>query len=204
MKEVKVVVFDVDGVLIRCVDAFGNFLWQKNLERDLGISVQETSEKLFQKYWSRISSGKMDTLKAIGHFLNEIDVSLSPERFMAYWHENDRNVNEAMYSLAKVLRKKGYRVCIGTNQEKYRLAHIHTVLNREGVFENVFASCDIGSAKPDRDFFVRVQRQIGTPPSQILLVDDTKSNVDTAKKLHWHGHHFTSVDRFKTEVLARM
>ena len=50
-------------------------------------------------------------------------------------------------------------------------------------FTRVFASHQIGHRKPHRAAFDRVLREIGLPPSEVLLFDDLVANVEAARAL---------------------
>jgi len=200
-KEIKAIVFDVDGVLINCEDSAGNFFWQTDLEADLGISIKETSEKLFKKHWKIISAGKLDTKEAIAIFLKEIGSKHSASHFLEYWLQNDSNVNREVYLLAKELHQKGIRLFIGTNQEPYRLEHLEKLLNAEKMFEKIFASCQLGCEKPHHKFFDKMQEVIQEKPQSILFIDDSEENVLVSKNLGWQGHHFQTIDRLKLDIL---
>ena len=40
----KAIIFDVDGVLIKQKDEHGKYLWQKNIEIDLGLSPDQVQQ----------------------------------------------------------------------------------------------------------------------------------------------------------------
>ena len=66
--EIKAIIFDVDGVLLNSTDSNGQFHWLRMIEQDLGISISETTNILFKKYWSHIWDRQMDTPEIIDQF----------------------------------------------------------------------------------------------------------------------------------------
>lgn len=197
---IKAIVFDVDGVLINCVDDEGCFSWQKSIKEDLGIPAEVVTKGFFLKYWPRIGTGEMDTLEALSEFLNGIGAGISANTFMDYWFEKDSDINQDVYELASHLKEKGYRLFIGTNQEKYRLDHLKNLLNKNDLFEDFFASSIIGYGKPDPLFFKAVIERTGLKPSEMFFIDDSDKNIETARSLQWHAHHFSSIESLKLEL----
>ena len=203
MNKIKAVIFDVDGVLIRGTDDSGNFLWKKNLEKDLGISKQIV-RRLFKEYWPQIGTGKLDTLDAIGQFLSSIESDLSPQEFMTYWHKNDSNVDVKMVEAVKSLRSKGYQLFLGTNQEKYRAKYMWENLGFQNYFKDIFASCYIGFEKPNQHYFEAVQEKIGLNSDEIVFIDDSQLNVEAAKNLGWHSFLHNCYEETEKNLLRRL
>jgi len=197
--QIQAIVCDVDGVLIKVVDDIGNFLWHKNIEADLGFS-QDQLQGFFVKYWKCISTGTIDTLEAIGLYLESINSRVSSQQFIQYWHQNDSNVDELMIDAMRILKSKGYRLFLGTNQEKYRANHLWDTLGFSDCFEDIFASCYIGYEKPAYDYFVAVHRKMGIQPHEILFIDDSNKNVESAKSCGWQGYCHQSFKQTKKDI----
>lgn len=188
--KIKAVIFDVDGVLIRGQDENGEFLWQKNVERDLAIK-KDAIPKLFKEYWPLIGTGQLDTVQAVQQFLNSIESKVTAIDFINYWHKNDSNLDNSMLNAAKELNKKGYELYLGTNQEKYRAKYMWEELGFNKVFKDIFASCFIGAEKPNIEYFERVQAKLNLSSAQILFLDDHEKNVESAKQQGWNAiRHF--------------
>lgn len=196
----KAIVFDVDGVLLHTYDGEGNFLWHKNLENDLGISSIQTNDLFFRKYWSKIGIGEMDTLDALAEFLNEINSKVTPQEFLDYWFEKDSSINNEVYQIAKDLYDRGYALYIGTNQETYRVEHLRKILNHENIFKKLYASSLMKCEKPSTEYFKVISRETNHKPEELLFVDDTLVNVESALSLGWHAHHFKTVEGFRESL----
>lgn len=46
--------------------------------------------------------------------------------------------------------------------------------------------------KPDEEFFAKVQMAVGLAGHELLLVDDSRANVDAALRAGWHAVHWTT------------
>jgi putative hydrolase of the HAD superfamily len=67
--------------------------------------------------------------------------------------------------------------------------------------DGCYYSAALGSRKPHRAFFEAIQAQIDVPPSDLLLVDDSKDNVAAAISAGWSAVHWTPAKRL-TDIIA--
>jgi len=58
-----------------------------------------------------------------------------------------------------------------------------------------FVSCQEGVRKPDSRIYDIVQERLGVPPSSLILVDDSASNVKAALGNGWKGFVFEGSER---------
>ncbi|MCH1867027.1 HAD family hydrolase [Nocardioides sp. CFH 31398] len=72
-----------------------------------------------------------------------------------------------------------------------------------GSFDGLLVSAELGEAKPDRALFDRVAADLGAEHHRMLLVDDTRANVDGAVAAGLEGHLHTDAAALRTE-LARL
>jgi len=75
------------------------------------------------------------------------------------------------FAVVDALRRHGYGIHLGTNQEGGRSAYMRDVLGYDDLFDTSCYSHDVGIAKPDPGFFVEATRRIGAEPGTILFVD---------------------------------
>lgn len=58
-------------------------------------------------------------------------------------------------------------------------------------------------AKPGEEIYRLAERRFGHAPGAMLFADDSLPNVETARRLGWHGHHFTSAASLRAELAER-
>ena len=100
----------------------------------------------------------------------------------------------ATVALVDALRRNGYGVHLGTNQDAHRAAFLRTAFGYDDLFDTSCYSCELGVAKPDAAFFVEAARRIGAAPETIILVDDDLVNVDAAPAAGMPSIHWTVRD----------
>ncbi|MFD7155245.1 HAD family hydrolase [Kribbella sp. NPDC059898] len=171
---VRHVLFDADGVL---QDLPGG--WYTAMEPYLG----ERAKEFLHQTWSDelpMLAGRGDYLPLLAESLARYGVRTPvTEVYDAVW-KNIVLIEESL-DIVRVLRRNGYGVHLGTNQEKYRGAHMRTVLGYDELFDVSCYSYDLGVAKPDPAFFTRAADRIGADPDTILFIDDTAKNITGAR-----------------------
>ena len=74
-----------------------------------------------------------------------------------------------------------YRIAILTNTNELHWPRFTDEFGLDRYAERIFASHQLGMAKPDAEIFHFVIDQLGSAPDRILFVDDNLANVDAAR-----------------------
>jgi putative hydrolase of the HAD superfamily len=171
---IRHVLFDADGVLQNLPGG-----WIAAAEPYFGERALEFLERAYAAELPTLA-GQGDHLAILGVMLAEFGITVPVgDVYRAIW----LSMEPAAASLAVVhaLRRGGYGVHLGTNQERYRAAHMREVLGYDALFDVSCYSCELGAAKPDLAFFTEAARRIGAQPAAILFIDDTAQNVASAR-----------------------
>lgn len=78
-----------------------------------------------------------------------------------------------------------------------RLMHDLSNLEIENRFFKIFDSAEVGICKPDTKIFHHVVTRLGCNPSKILFVDDSISNLETARDFGLVTHYNRPYENFK-------
>lgn len=178
------ILLDVDGVLLtgRPIDGLG---WATDLDRDLGLTIEDLQSRFFKPYWAEIVIGKRPIRPCLDHALEGLPVSA--EALMSYWFSQDARIEQDILDAVDQLRGAGVAVSLATNQEPARLTYLSEKLGLGRHFDGVFASGVMGVAKPDPAFFAQIETRLGADPRDLILVDDTPANTAAARLRGWHG-----------------
>ena len=181
---VEHVLFDADGVL---QDLPGG--WYAAMEPYLGERAREFLHETWKDELPMLA-GRGDYLPVLAATLERYGVR-TPVRevYDAVW-KNIVLIEESL-EIVRTLRRNGYGVHLGTNQEVYRGTHMRTVLGYDELFDVSCYSYDLGVAKPDPEFFTRAAARIGADPSTILFIDDTARNVTAAREAGLKAEQWT-------------
>jgi len=171
---IRHVLFDADGVLQEIPGG-----WYAAMEPYLGDRAHEFLHKTWKEELPSLA-GQADYMPLLAAALVEYGVGEAVEVVYAdVWQRIARS--EESFAIVDRLRRNGYGVHLGTNQEKYRGAHMRKALRYDDLFDVSCYSYDLGVAKPDPAFFTEAARRIAADPSTILFIDDNTPNVEAAR-----------------------
>ncbi len=188
----RAIIFDADGVLIGGKDKSGKYLWQKNIETDLGLSADQVCQ-IYSGDWSLVLKGLVDSRQHFKNMFAKLNIGVSVDEFVEYWLKNDSAINTEILPVIKSI--KGAKLYIGTNQDRRRT----TILQEkfEPYFDKIFSSYQIGAIKPEPKFFRYIESILNIQSFDIAFIDDSKSHVEAATKLGWICHHYQSIEELK-------
>ena len=191
---VKYILFDADGVL-----AVGKYV-SHYLEKDYGIS-HEVSGEFFHGIFLECIVGKKDLKKEITPYLKKWGWKKSVDDFVKYWHKVEHVVDDELIAYIQILRSRGFKCYVATNQEKYRLKYMLKDMSFENAFDGVFGSENLGHSKPDRNFFKKILRLLKIRDiKEVLFWDDSEENILAAKEIGINAEHYKGYDDFKQKM----
>jgi len=176
------VLFDLGGVLVELGDPNDVFGWDGSVGRDD-----------FWRRWlasptvRRFDAGRIDTDTFAREIVAELELRLSPERFM----ENFRRWVKGPYPGALPL--------LQTLAPRYTLAYLSNVnaLHWERLrgetalfepFDAGFPSFELGRLKPDPEAYAYVLDALGVRAARAVFLDDNAPNVDGARAVGMHAY----------------
>jgi putative hydrolase of the HAD superfamily len=187
---IKHVLFDADGVMQHTPDG-----WVTGAEPYLGRRAME--------FLRRVSDEELTTLAGQREFLPLIAAAMADFGITARVEEVHRAIwlriepVQQSVALVRALRRNGYGVHLGTNQERTRAAHMREVLGYDALFDVSCYSFELGACKPDQAFFVEAARRIGADPAAILFIDDRADNVAAARNVGLAAEQWTIADGYR-------
>lgn len=183
--DVRHVLFDADGVLQHLPGG-----WYAAAEPFLG----ESSETFLRAAWALelplLTGGDVDFLAALERLLVEHRSSASAaEVYAAVWSSTETVAATA--DVVRRVRAAGFGVHLGTNQAPHRSHFMRATLGYDDLFDVSCYSYDLGVAKPDPDFFHRAADRIGAATGEVLFIDDSVKNVESARSTGMPAIHWT-------------
>lgn len=161
--------------------------WATGLENDLGISTDIIQREFFQVHWVDIVLGRATLKERLVPVLKKIAPGVTADRFIAYWFQQDSRINRGLLEELESLRTKGIQIFLETNQEHMRAGYLMLELGLSKSLDGTYYSAELGLKKPDRTFFTKICTLMRLRASEIVLIDDSPSNVTAAAKAGWHS-----------------
>lgn len=183
---------DVDGVIVVHPDPKG---WAANLERDLGLSIEDLQEKFFAPNFDDIVHGRVALRDRLAPVLAQIAPHLSCDQLCAYWFENDSHLDHDLLDELAAQRARGVKLHLATVQEHERAAHLWNDMGLKDRFDAIHYAADLGHAKPADGFYAKIEARTGFAPADLFFIDDKPANVEAARARGWKAAVWTGRDR---------
>ena len=127
--------------------------------------------------------GAISTKEYLSGIAKELDLSYN--ELFTHWLRTKREnmvIDEEIEELINSLKKNGCVVGTVTN-----VIELHNRVRIEkhayDLFDFAVVSCEEGVEKPDEDIYRLALNKLEFPPEEIVFVDDTEINLETAKRL---------------------
>ncbi len=180
----KLILFDIDGVLIRLPRYFSSVLEENGYKGAASI---------LNKYYhgtenSLCLTGKADPVLSIKPFLDRLKWEYSPEEYFKQQYEYESGFVDLLL-IQKIInaRSKGVVCTTATDQDKLRSEFLLDNLNFRNIFDENYISNEAGFLKKDDKYWDYVIADINTKYpgihiDDILYCDDIINNIETASK----------------------
>lgn len=184
----KVALFDLDGIVVVGRQRF----FSERLAEMQGIQLTEV-QAFFLNDLKPCSMGKADLKEAIAPYLPKWKWKGTVEDLLSLWFESERTLDERVLTRVRELREANIDCYIATRQEKYRKDYLLNVVGLKDIFDGIFCTCDIGFDKSSPEFFEVIRSTLGVEYEEMLFLDDTQKNVDTAQALGVDAHFYSGL-----------
>ena len=172
----KIILFDVDGVLIHAENWSKEFIQRNNLPPD-------AMSDFFGGIFRDCTMGKADLKEILPPFLEKWRWERSVDDFLYEWFQFENKPDTELISKIQELRKEGINCYVATNQEKYRLEFLRNEMKFSEYFDGIFCSAEIGLKKPQKEYFDYILKSLEISPDKVVYFDDSAENIDVASGL---------------------
>lgn len=180
MKQIKALIFDLDGVLVSTDEQ--HYLGWQALADKLGIPFNRENNDRFRGV-SRMAC--MDILEEIGgkHYSAEEKAEYATWKNDYYRNllgeMTPADLSEEVKTTLDALRAQGYKLAIGSSSKNAKF-----ILERIGLgdyFDAISDGTNISRSKPDPEVFLKAAEFLGLPADVCMVVEDATAGVDAAR-----------------------
>jgi len=198
MNKIKVVLFDLDGVLVdatewhytalnRALALFGfNISRYEHLSDYNGLPTRKKLEML------SVEKGLPASLHGL---INKIKQVYTREEILT----KCRPVFEKEYMLSR-LKREGYQMAVCSNAISDSVELMIRQSGLFGYFDFLISNEDVTRAKPDPEIYQVAFKRIGCKPEETVIVEDAPHGIESARRAGGHVCQvagFAEVDYFR-------
>lgn len=194
MSDIKTLLLDADGVLIRAE------MSSRYFEEKYGIQ-HETTVGFYRGPFQDALVGKLDMYNMLPQYLQEWGWQKTPQDFVQEWFDYENKVDRKIVDYLQTVRQKGIKCYVATNQERHRAQYMLDHMGFANDFDGLFASAHLGEKKPDQAFFASVLERLNIEDkSSVLFWDDDQPNIGGAREFGINAEFYTDFNDFCTKL----
>jgi putative hydrolase of the HAD superfamily len=192
MPGIKVLLFDLGGVLLRLNDPHQTFGLQTSEVKFLERWIHSPSVRDFER-------GAIDAEKFARGIIREADLPYTWQDFLRKFDDWPDELYPGITELLDSIPPQYRRVLLSnTNTIHWHRTGVADRL--EYRFEKVFLSYLTGRLKPDRDAFHMVQVELGCDAGEIVFFDDNPANILAANECGYQSVLTRGVDELRASL----
>ena len=116
------------------------------------------------------------------------------------WEDSVTGAITGSVDILQTLKSKGYPIFGLSNWSLETFPHVRHKYDFFDWLDNIILSGEVRLNKPDPAIFNLLLSKTGYSAPECVLIDDSKSNIDSARKLCFATVHFTSPENLHTEL----
>lgn len=198
MNQIKVLLFDIGGVLVELGGMNTVFEWTRNkYDHDEMMErwLLSPSVRLFESG----NSNKSDFALGV---INELELPVSESEFIEEFLKWPSKVFDGVKELLVELSSR-FMLASLSNTNELHWPILKNDFQLIDLFEENFPSHLTGYMKPDAEAFEAVLDDLDVNPDEILFFDDSPRNVAAARELGFHVERVNGIDEVRLKLTER-
>jgi len=146
---IKAVLFDADGVIVKAHP----FTFE--LESQFKIPRAKT-QSFFAERFLYCLIGQADLKEEVKKYLDSWNWKETVEELLLFWFNSENIVDQRIVNTIQELKESGLKVCLASNQEKYRSDFLLNKMGFKDLFDYTYFSWSIGYIKSNPLFLKKL------------------------------------------------
>ncbi len=207
MQLIKVLLLDAGSVILKEISVFIDSELKRLTDLDMNVIIEKR-----QKYWMLTKVGEItDREMWLGSksregykrgVFGELNIPQKYYKSFIQKIRQSQRPNEGAINFLNFVKDRSIPAYLLSNSSYELVERPYKLFGLDSYFAKAFFSHKLGAAKPDKKFFVAAIKSIGISPSEILFIDDKKSNILAAQGLGFQTVLFKSPKYFNKIMSA--
>lgn len=189
---IKAVLFDIDGVVIK-----DGINFSQRFSNEFSVPAEKI-QPFFKNEFQLCLVGKADIKVELNKYFKKWGWPKSIDKLLLYWFKNESKTDKRILKNIELLRSKGIKCYLHTNNEKYRVQYLLNEVGLKIYIDGVFYSAQVGYKKPQQEFWSAVYKKIGlSNKNEVIVWDDKQENVESAKEFGFISELYINFDSYE-------
>lgn len=185
----KVVLIDIDGVINHATR------FSERYSAKYGVPIEKMLP-FFKGQFQDCLVGERDLKEILPNYFEDWSWKGTVDELLDYWFAGEINPDKDVMQLIKDLHAKGVKTVGASNQERYRMNYLREALHLDDYMETSYSSAEVGSLKPEPEFYQYILNELAVKPEEVVYWDDDINNVASARDLGIKSYRFTNKQDF--------
>jgi HAD superfamily hydrolase (TIGR01509 family) len=177
---VRAVLFDFDGVVVQSEPLHKRTFLE--LLAPYGVTVPE--RRWYREFAGTGSRHIFEVLVREHNLGLDVDRLVAERKavYEARVRAGDLKITPGAREFVMMLKSRGIRAAVVSGSHRTNIQAAFEALGLNGLFDIVISGDDIPERKPHPGPFLRAAKMLGVPPSGCLVIEDSYSGCESAKK----------------------
>lgn len=198
MKNVKAVIFDMDGVIFDTEKAY----------LDIWTNVFETHGYALDRniYISLMGTGKENVMKVFkekyGENLPIIEMyKEKDEKLLDRMKRRLVPIKDGAYELLNYLKENNFKIALATSSRRERLDLQIKMFDIFEMFDAIVCGEDVINGKPNPEIFLKASEKLGVAPKDCIVIEDSLAGIKGAYAGGMIGFHVQDLKIADEDIL---
>ena len=156
--------------------------------------VDVTGWNALQDRGRTFKEGVTDHSRKFPHYANLF------QAYHDHWKDSIGDAFTGTVDILKRLKQTGYPLYGLSNWSAETFPFARKKYDFFEMFDDMVISADVGFVKPEPEIYDLMLEKIGRPASECVFIDDSKANIEQAKRMGFVTIHFTSPEQLEDEL----
>lgn len=187
--EIDAILYDFGGVIIEI-----DFDWIFARWAELaGVPCERVKRRFSHgEAYQRHERGEIELGEYFRALRDELGLDLDDAQLIDGWQRVFGPEHPEVVAILRALRGRVPQYLLSNTNATHYDYFRHRYARALAPLDRIFASCEMGRRKPEREAFEHVARETGVPPGRLLFLDDTAANLEGARALGMKTVHVRS------------